>query len=512
MDLLVYGIIAMLFGAIGWEHRRLKALREKRVKTANEFNPEKTQASGGFASNEELKRGGLFGSKGIRIGFSPDGKVLRYAGAGHLALIAAARTGKLLTILCALILSLPKKYALLIVDPKAEITCIVGSARRKCGHVYVWNPYKIWLDHMAGLRQVRINPVGDIDPKSITVESDCRKLVSTFWDESETKSDPHWGPSGKALFAAIIQALVKYGKPEEKNLPTARAILTGANGHSVIEFARYVMTLPDPYLRQQFSRYAMPDAEESKEVSGLISTAITQTEFLSNRATADSLMAADVSLRQLKRQAGLTLSSCLPLNRLDDSKCFSLFSGWFLHCTLEEGQRGGRVPCLAVIDEMSQIGFSKAWQDAFGLAAGAAGLQVVAVYQDISQIVNQFGKAWQTIVQNCGVTMWFGARDEATREYVSKLAGVTQVLSANRSVSIDNFGWPHVTDSASSVVRPVIHPHEVGALARDEMIVFCENVRGPIKAKRKPYLREFRGKYRSNPYFKKSGFLGWLFE
>jgi hypothetical protein len=28
-------------------------------------------------------------------------------------------------------------------------------------------------------------------------------------------------------------------------------------------------------------------------------------------------------------------------------------------------------------------------------------------------------------IQNCGVTMWFGARDQTTREYVSKLSGIT---------------------------------------------------------------------------------------
>lgn len=139
-------------------------------------------------------------------------------------------------------------------------------------------------------------------------------------------------------------------------------------------------------------------------------------------------------------------------------------------------------------------------------------MQLWAVYQDLSQIVSQFGKNWQTIVANCGVTLWFGSRDQMTRETVSKLAGVTQVLSPNHSVTIDQFGEPHVTDSASAVLRPVIHPHEVGALASDEMLVFAENVPGVIKAKRKPYLSEFWGKYRSNPYFKKSGFLSWLFE
>lgn len=172
------------------------------------------------------------------------------------------------------------------------------------------------------------------------------------------------------------------------------------------------------------------------------------------------------------------------------------------------------MPCIALLDEMSNIGFSKAWQDAFGLAAGAAGMQIIAVYQDVSQIMAQFGNhAWQTILQNCGLTMWFSARDHASRDHVSKLAGVTEVRSANRSVTIDHLtGEPHVSESWSPSVRPVIHPHEVGELGSDEMIVFCESVRGPIRAKRKPYLREFRGKYRPNPYFKKGGFLSWLFE
>ena len=152
-------------------------------------------------------------------------------------------------------------------------------------------------------------------------------------------------------------------------------------------------------------------------------------------------------------------------------------------------------------------------QDA-ALIDAAADRQVDGlVYQDVSQIMNQFGKAWQTIVQNCGVTMWFGARDSATRDVVSKLAGVTEVLSRNRSVSIDHLtGEPHVADSAASAVRPVIHPHEVGALASDEMLLFCEGVPNVIKAKRKPYLSEFRGKYRRNPYFGKPGFLSRFFE
>lgn len=499
--LLIAAVAAIVFRIVIVDARR------KRVERAYDFNPEKTQAAAEFASDSALKAGGYFGSRGFRLGRTLSGKKINYCGPGHMTVIAAARAGKLFTLLATLIMTLPKRYSLLIVDPKGEITCIVGKSRRKHGPVYAWNPYKIWLDHMEGVRQVRINPMADIDPHSPTVEADCAKLVTTFWDEKAANDDPHWGPSGKALFAGIVQALVKCGKPHERNLPTARNVLTGATGRSVFQFARWVMTLRDVYLRQTFSRYAEEGAEESRELNSIISTAMTQTDFLSKRAIAESLMAGDVSLRDVKRVPGMTLSLCLPLNRMDEPKPFALLSGWTLHCALEEGQRGARVPCVAVIDEMSQINYSKAWQDAFGLAAGAAGLQIVAVYQDVSQIMKQFGDAWQTVLQNSGVIALFGARDQATMDMASKMAGVTQVLSANRSVSIDHrTGEPHVTNSASPVVRPVIHPHEVRALPRDQMLLFCEGVPGVVKARRKPYTKECSG-YGRNPYFRKAGWF-----
>src|SRR5262249_3324579 len=116
---------------------------------------------------------------------------------------------------------------------------------------------------------------------------------------------------------------------------------------------------------------------------------------------------------------------------------------------------------------------------------------------------------------NCGVTTWFGARDQTTREYVSKLSGTCEVLSRSRSVTIDpRSGEPTVNDNATQHSRPLLLPHEVGQIAPDEMIAFVEGVPcGPIKAKRKFYFRVFpHSYYRRNPYVRKdrSGFLEWL--
>jgi type IV secretory pathway TraG/TraD family ATPase VirD4 len=166
---------------------------------------------------------------------------------------------------------------------------------------------------------------------------------------------------------------------------------------------------------------------------------------------------------------------------------------------------------LAIVDEAAQIPYFEAWQDAWGMAAGAAGLQLFAIYQGIEQIMSQMGNSWQTVIQNCGVTLWFGAKDQVTREAASQLAGVTDVLSCSRSISIDpRTGEPNVNNSTSQTTRPLLHPHDVGALGNDEMLAFCEGVPAVVKARRYPYLKEHKGQYRDNPYFKKPrGLWNW---
>lgn len=171
---------------------------------------------------------------------------------------------------------------------------------------------------------------------------------------------------------------------------------------------------------------------------------------------------------------------------------------------------------LVVVDEMAQLGpHMKSLENAMGMAAGAAGLQLWCVLQDLSQLKGMFPQTWETFIQNCGVTLWFGARDQTTREYVSKLAGTCEVVVPARSVNIDHHtGEPHVSDSGNVHTKPLLAPHEVGQIAPDEMIAFVEGVRcGPIRAKRKFYFRCGLRGFRPNPYHKKSGgLLSWLWK
>src|ERR1019366_7414026 len=107
--------------------------------------------------------------------------------------------------------------------------------------------------------------------------------------------------------------------------------------------------------------------------------------------------------------------------------------------TLKEGLRGKGAKVVAILDEVYQVGYLKVLADAWGMAAGAAALQLWAVYQDVSQIMAQFKTpGWQTMVQNSSPAIYFGVRDsEQTGAFVSRQCGITEVLSCARSVSID---------------------------------------------------------------------------
>jgi type IV secretion system protein VirD4 len=510
-----------------------EAERRERIKQAYIVNWDAAHGSARFATKKDVKRAGLFKSGGINIGFF-EGRKLFVNSTSHILLVAGARAGKLVTILAAAVLSLPKKYSLALFDPKAEITCICAHYLKASGRaVYVLNPYGIWLDRMKGLKQATFNPMSSLDPKSASFHADCDKLAEAICYEEAHTGDSHWITSARLLISGIIAALAKYGAPADKNLVAVRNVITGANGQSVFDFCRECMALKDPYIRQKLARFAVtadpkqgiPGAEDSRELNSIISTADTQTGWIGNEAIAESLKggANEVSFKQLKRDPGTVISVCLPLAEFSVSdKWFRVLASTMTTDTLKEGLRGKGAPVLAILDEVYQVGYLKVLADAWGMAAGAAALQLWAVYQDVSQIMAQFKTpGWQTMVQNSGAAMYFGVRDgEQTAEFVSKQCGITEVLSQSKNVSIDpRTGEPLVNESCTQTARPLLHPDEVRfGLKPDEMLLFADGLPGVCRATRKPYFRcsDLKGKYRDNPYFQKDGaaarLVRWLFD
>jgi type IV secretion system protein VirD4 len=78
--------------------------------------------------------------KGIRMGCSRDGRVVRFKRPGVLT-VAPARIGKGRDILVPALLEYP--HSCVVVDPKSELACVTHARRRRAGKVMMLNPFDL---------------------------------------------------------------------------------------------------------------------------------------------------------------------------------------------------------------------------------------------------------------------------------------------------------------------------------------------------------------------------------
>lgn len=416
--------------------------RKRAWKQALKFNPDNKLANAEFASIKKLRKGGWLKTGGIRLGFDAVGKrALFDHSAGHMLLTARARSGKLFTILGGVIFSLPRDYSLIVFDPKAEMTTIAAHYRKRFGKVHIINPFGMFLDRLKGLPQSSVNPMDLLDVTAPTFHADCDKLAMPFWSVDCGVSEPHWSKSAGIAISGAIAGVKLLCKPEDQNLPYVRAVLTGATGESFYDFCRRCMKTNDIFLRSKLARFAASGAQDNKELSSILSSADTGTAPLGNESIASCLRSSTFRFGDLKRKAGTTVFVCLPLEMLEVTDLlFRLIAATMLFDVLREGRRGG-APVLAIFDEIAQLGPMKILTDCWGMAAGAAGLKILAVYQSVAQMTGQFPRDWSNIIQNSSVSLWFGANDAQTRQTVSDLAGMTTVLSHSKSVGTREDGY-----------------------------------------------------------------------
>jgi type IV secretion system protein VirD4 len=476
----------------------------------DEFKPENTHGGAKFAENKDLRKAGLFKGKGIPIGYSPDGShELHYSGSGHLLTCASARSGKGTTLIVNALLSWPG--SVFVIDPKAENAATTGHHRRKNGDVFLLKPLEIAQaeDALKGLKHARYNPMCILDPKSKSFHVLCDKIAAAIV-VGEGREGKYFSDTARIPVSGVMAALARHADPSRRNLVEVARIIS--SGEGFFRFCREAMQSNDPFIIQKLERFALAEGTEpTREMNDVIATAISNMSFLANEAMAHSLSGSDFRFADLKRRPGTTIYVSLPLSLLDvTDRYYRLITECFLAELLDEKQRGKRRPVLAIIDEMASVGeHMRSLENAQGMISGAAGLIIWGVVQSIVQLQGMFPKTWQVFVQNAGVFMAFASRSESDREFVSKLAGTCEVVTRSRNANLDRqTGEVVVSESGSQFGRPLLHPHEVGALAKDEMLVFgVEGVNGPIRAKRKPYWKvgKFAGKFRKNPYVNSNG-------
>jgi type IV secretion system protein VirD4 len=442
---------------------------------------------------------------------------LFYSGPAHGVLVGGARKGKFTDVLAQILMSAGgaghgltgAPQSLLMVDIKGQGCAVTWRQRRRLGQkVFRLDPFNL-MERLPGVEEcpplARVDPMKRLDPHSRTFGADADNIA-----EALIPHDPH----GESYWINAARKLVSGGiMQQKKHWPdkTLVDVYHTIAGPELQFFALDAMPggerwSSDPEHQFIVDRlaFAASAAPDDRHFQGVLSTATVALQFIGNACIADSLSGSTLEPSDLCHEP-ISVFFILPGEYLggNTSNWFRLMAGCFVDAVMRSTRR--TVPVLGLLDEFkSAIGRLGVIETAMGLASGY-GLQLVPVFQNLSQLQELYPQGWETFLANSGFRIFFAPRDKTTSDYISDMAGVSSVRGVSKSISIRPDGGLSVGVGYSEQQRRCFLPHETRfGLGNDEALVFGDfpGTGGFIRAGRKPYFLdpEWDGCYDPDPY------------
>lgn len=450
----------------------------------------------------------LAGKDGIYLGKAMGGfnrdwsytamRGINYTGPRHGLTVAPTRSGKGACAIIPNILTIER--SLIITDPKAQNAAVTAGFRSAVTKTFLMNPFG---EH--GLGTSRFNPLAHLSIDDNNVFADVASLAEALI-LTEGK-DPHWPDSARNLVAVIILHLLAT-RGREATLPQIREVLGLPHPAFIKEIEAMVRS---PY--RFISELAGQFLGNTDEIKNVISTAQTQTKFLSDPVFGDPdkgvLTGDDFRIADFKKELS-TLYLILPERHM---AAYARFFRLIIVSALDQLMAApGGLKTLFMLDEFGMLGHLSAIENAFSLAAGY-NVQLWPFVQNLGQLREVYGEtAWTTFISGCGFTQWFAPTDDFTAEYISKRIGDFTQFVANTSTGTsdnagDSTGYSHgageknpnlqqgrnssygtsTGTSWSRVGLRLVTPLEVMALPEEKQYVFLNGLKYPVLAFRNPY-------------------------
>lgn len=349
----------------------------------------------------------------------------------HVLTVVGTRGGKGVSLIVPNLLTYDG--SVIAIDPKGELAAITARARQKKGQkVVVLDPFDTSKTGAKG----SFNPLDMLDPGSDTVIDDASLIADSLIIGSER--EPHFTDTARILVKSLILYTLTLPM-EDRTLVTVFRLLSGADRRiqdiaertegrvkgSAALFA-LLSTCRGHFddvvagMGENFSQMA------DRELSGVLSTARTQLEFLGSKSMFGVLQSGDFRLSDLKTSR-VTLYLCLPaMNMGTHARWLRVILNLAL-VAFERARMKTDIPVLMVLDEFPVLGNVKAIETAAGLMAGF-GVKLWIVVQDMGQLSRLYKESWETFIGNAGVMTFYSNLDKKTLDYLSDKLGQTAVL------------------------------------------------------------------------------------
>lgn len=372
--------------------------------------------------------------------------------------------------------------SLISIGPKGE-EATIAAPRRGPGNtdckglqqeVYVLDPMRAC--NVPKEMRAYFNPLAEMDPSDGELVSKVDQIVSAVFKMPLGAESSDWANTAKQYVATVMLHVVtsEFIHSSNRNLLTVRdLVLEGAVNESKSIQARRIVqrskekmgfsndSPPDPHellldlmimnkscfgaisrnARDLKGRWMMhrPGFESvrmsaSKQLRFLEGEGITQTivgpEVLGDKAYKRTFKAKD--LREGQKPISIFLT--LPEQNYDPLDQWLRAMVQILTQAIQAKQGipecGERI--LFCIDEFANLGRMDVIANAANSIRGA-GAKLMIATQRLGDLQNLYGQAWEKFVTVAGVQVWFNVDELATREYLEKKLGDTEVLKVSRA-------------------------------------------------------------------------------
>ena len=448
-------------------------------------NAEDLHGSARLAAREDIEATGIMRSQGgVYVGgWYNDStrrlQYLRHNGPEHVLAFAPTRSGKGVGLVIPTLLAWDDSAV--IYDIKGENWAKTAGFRASSGQLcFKFSPVE---DGTSS----RFNPLAEVrlfTPRDVSDAQNIADMIIRSGEDSPMER--HWEDSAASLTTGMILHACYTAAAEER--VACLADLSGLFTRPGVEFRETLnemvcyphdteyrhgwrttgglKTSTHPVVSEKAQE--MLD-KESKELSGVLSTAKTALALYSDPLVARNTAASDFTINDLvndDRPVSLYLvvppSDKIRLRRLI-RLMFTMVVNRLTERMAFDGseQKRNKHRLLFLIDEFPSLNRMEIFADALSYMAGY-GLKAYLITQDIRQIVDAYGQN-ESIVSNCHVRIAFAPNQVETAELLSKMTGTTTVQKASFNFSGSRFSpvMSHVNASVDHIERPLMTPDEI---------------------------------------------------
>lgn len=478
--------------------------------------------SASWASEADLRRAGLFGGKGLPIGYfgnnplhlDSDAPILTIGGAG---------SGKLRDIL-GYVVCTAGDQRMLIFDPRGELAAIsLHNFIRFGASAWCWNPVAL---HGHILPQHRLNPLDILKPGDPRLHADCKAIAESLIPLPGGDKTPYFEQRARQWLEVILRCTVE--RKGGVDFPLLHRTLNMIEGdpHGWADVLQFMLTASDGSARRTATEMLTKQQDTPKEFGAILGTLYANLGWLDDPMLLASLSNADVSLSVLaESERPCTIFLNIPTEYIG---LWSPLLRTIFTVTMRYKERRPQAPRVTmIVDEAGQMGHFEALLKSFTYGRGA-GIRAWAVFQDLGQIIRNFGSATlQSFIGSAQLRQFVGVRDYQTAQLVSQMLGsetldyddtlrqgeaerhrrqaAIRIMQGDDpfAAALDFRHYEEAAQNRSKQQRLLMSPDEVLAMPEDRQILFIsgKNLK-PVYAHKYPYFsrREMAGLYLPNPF------------